>query len=133
MNNLLGTKICILKLVCSIFVFCLIASFEQKGLQVLKYFMPDQTSDKTLKYTKNTKLYNVPFNSKEFYLLNENQIFTSRQTHFITRKSNNLKVGLNCLSNRLYVLNNMIPLTWLNDSLSSYKFKCKKTDACVKV
>ena len=72
------------------------------------------------------KLYNVPYNSIEFSSLNENQIFTSRQTKFIIRKNNNLKVGLNCLSNRLYVLNNIIPLAWLNDSLSLYKCKCKK-------
>ena len=72
------------------------------------------------------KLFNIPFNSKEFSLLNENQIFTSRQTHFIIRKSNVLKVGLNCLSNRLYAINKSIPLSWLNDSLSTFKVKCKK-------
>ena len=72
------------------------------------------------------KLYNVQFNSREFCLLNENQILTSRQTHFVSIKSNNLRVGINRLSNRLYVLNKAIPLNWLNDSLSTYKIKCKK-------
>ena len=60
------------------------------------------------------RLYNSPFNlkefnSKEFIRLNENQILTSRQTCFITGKSNNLKIGLNCLSNRLYLLNKNYP------------------------
>ena len=45
---------------------------------------------------------------------------------FVSRKSNNIKVGINCLTNRLYVLNNVIPLNWLNDSMSRYKVKCKK-------
>ena len=72
------------------------------------------------------KLYNVLFNSKEFLRLNENQILTSQQTFFITGRSNNLKIGLNCLSNRLSLLNKTIPLNWLNESLCTYKVKCKK-------
>ena len=72
------------------------------------------------------KLYNTTLFSREFCLLNENQILTSRQTHFLCRKSNNLKVGINCLTNRLYVLNKAIPLDWLNDALTTFKVKCKK-------
>ena len=72
------------------------------------------------------KLYNIQFNTREFCLLNVNQILTSRQTHFISLKSNNHRVGINRLSNRLYVLNKAIPLDWLNDSSSTYKIKCKK-------
>ena len=41
------------------------------------------------------KLYNVPFNSKEFLRLNENQILASQQTFFIAGRSNKLKIGLN--------------------------------------
>ena len=72
------------------------------------------------------RLYNIPFNSKEFIRLNENHILTSRQTFFITGKSNNLKIGLNCLSNRLFLLNKTIPLNWLNESLCTFKVKCKE-------
>ena len=38
------------------------------------------------------KLYNTTFISREFCLLNENQILTSRQTHFLCRKSNNINI-----------------------------------------
>ena len=72
------------------------------------------------------KLYNMTFCPKEFIGLNINQILMSRQTFFITGRCNNLIIGLNCLSNRLYVLNKTIKLSWLNDSLGTYKLKCKK-------
>ena len=72
------------------------------------------------------KLYNKDFNVVEFCSLNFNQVFTSRQTKFITIKSNRTKVGLNSLSNRLHLINNMIPLEWLNLSIESYKINCKK-------
>ena len=72
------------------------------------------------------KLYNESFNSLEFTLLNFNQLLTGRQTLFKTLKSNCYKVGLNSLSNRLYFLNDKIPLEWLNNSFSTFKIKCKK-------
>ena len=72
------------------------------------------------------KLYNIDFNHLEFISLNFNQILTGRQTNFITLKSNERKVGINCLANRLTVINNKIPLNWLNFSLDMYKIKCKK-------
>ena len=72
------------------------------------------------------KLYNINYNTKEFIRLNHNQILTSRQTKFYTVKSNALKVGLNCLANRLGVLNGKIPLQWLNDSITTFKVKCKE-------
>ena len=43
------------------------------------------------------KLYNTDFNSIEFSLLNDNQVFTSRQTNFITLKSNRSIISLNWL------------------------------------
>ena len=72
------------------------------------------------------KLYNLNFNSFEFIALNFNQIITSRQTNFITLKNNRIRVGINCLANRLYVLNGKIPLSWLNLSFVTYKVKCKE-------
>ena len=99
-------------------------SFESLHL-MSKRATPDQLMKYKLALCLH-KLYNVQFNSSEFCLLNENQILTSRQTHFVSIKSNNLRVGINRLSNRLYVLNKAIPLNWLNDSLSTYKIKCKK-------
>ena len=72
------------------------------------------------------KLYKFDYNPLEFALLNFNQILTGRQTNFISLKSNVGKVGINCLANRLTVINNKIPLNWLNLSLNSYKINCKK-------
>ena len=71
------------------------------------------------------KIYNSNYNSIEFIKLNFNQILTSRQTKFITTKNNRTKVGLNNLANRFYVLNNTIPLDWLNSAYVTYKVKCK--------
>ena len=72
------------------------------------------------------KLYNGDQNSLEFSALNFAQVLTTRQTTFMITKNNKLKVGLNALCNRLRILNNKIPLTWLNLSLDTFKVKCKK-------
>ena len=72
------------------------------------------------------KLYNTEFNELEFVGLNFNQILTGRQTNFISLKNNNLKVGINSLSNRFYLLNNKIPLRWFNHSIDTFKVYCKK-------
>ena len=72
------------------------------------------------------KLYNSNTYTNEWVQLNYNQILTSRQINFISSKSNRTRVGLNALANRLYVLNNKIPLSWLNMSISTFKVHCKK-------
>ena len=85
------------------------------------------TPDQIMRYQLSLclyKLYNVPFNSKEFLRLNENQILMSQQTFFITGRSNKLKIGINCLSNRLSLQNKTIPLTWLNESLPNMPLIC---------
>ena len=63
--------------------------------------------------------------SLEFASLNINTVLTSRQLDFKVNKSNNLKVGTNAFANRLYILNDKIPLTELNKSFTSFKFFCK--------
>ena len=72
------------------------------------------------------KLYNSTDHSLEWITLNLNQIFTSRQTKFSIMKTNSKKVGLNCLTNLLSVLNGKIPLEWLNSTGDTFKVKCKK-------
>ena len=72
------------------------------------------------------KLYNSNGHSLEWISLNLNQILTTRQTNFITMKTNETKVGMNILSNRLYVLNGLIPLSWLNVTLNTFKVNCKR-------
>ena len=72
------------------------------------------------------KLYNVEFDPFEFAVLNFNLILTGRQTEFITLKSNSFKVGVNLLANRLFLINNKIPLSWLNMSMNTFKIICKR-------
>ena len=48
------------------------------------------------------------------------------ENNFIIMKTNETKVGLNILSNRLSVLNGLIPLSWLNVSLNTFKVNCKR-------
>ena len=72
------------------------------------------------------KLYNSNDHSLEWIDLNLNQVLTSRQTKFTILKTNNIKVGLNKLTNRLAILNGKIPLDWLNVSIDTFKIKCKK-------
>ena len=72
------------------------------------------------------KLYNSNIYSKDWVDLNFNQILTSRQTTFMILKTNKSKVGLNTIPNRLSILNGLIPLLWLNNTLDTFKVKCKK-------
>ena len=70
-------------------------------------------------------LYNSDLMSDEWIHLNLNQVFTSRQTMFHINKNNNLNVGMNALSNRLHLINDKIPLEWMNKSYNSFKMSCK--------
>ena len=67
------------------------------------------------------KLYNSNEHSLEWISLNLNQILTSQQINFSIMKSNDKKVGLNILTNRLLALNGKIPPEWLNSTLVSFK------------
>ena len=73
------------------------------------------------------KLYNSNVDTYDWVLLNSNQIFTSRQMTFMAFKSNTTKVGLNLLVTRLSILSGKIPLCWLNESMTSFKLKCKRS------
>ena len=72
------------------------------------------------------KLYNAGNPSLDWISLNFDQILTSRQTVFLISKTNKTKVGLNILPNRFSILNGLIPLTWLNASMDTFKVHCKK-------
>ena len=82
-----------------------------------------------MQYKLATQLFKT-YNNEEFtfdwILLHLNQIFTSRRTTFMALKSNNTKVGINLLANRLTILSGKIPFDWLNESLISLKVKCKR-------
>ena len=72
------------------------------------------------------KTYNNNDYTHDWVLLYQNQIFTSRQTMFMALKSNNTKVGITVLADRLTILSGKIPFNWLNKSLMSFKMKCKR-------
>ena len=72
------------------------------------------------------KLLNSDVMTREWLELNFNQVFTSRQTKFITLKTNSRKVGLNALANRAFILNNKLPLEWMNLSFNTFKVYCKR-------
>ena len=71
------------------------------------------------------KIYNRGEPPKDWLALNFNQVLPRRQTHFAAIKDQNFKIGNNILSNRLIILNNKIPLQWLNLSIETFKVKCK--------
>ena len=49
-----------------------------------------------------------------------------RQGHIIFAKTNNLRVGENEIVNRLSILNNKVPLEWLNLPYGAFKKKIKE-------
>ena len=82
-----------------------------------------------MKYKLSLQLYktiNNQFPTQDWIRLNINNINTTRQNKFCTHKTNRLKVGMNILSNRLGIINNVILLDWLNQSIDSFKVKTKK-------
>ena len=70
------------------------------------------------------RLYNNTKPSLEWCALQFNQIITSRPTKF--KNKNRLRVGLNALANRLFILNEQIPLNWLDGGYGTFKVKCKE-------
>ena len=72
------------------------------------------------------KLYNQKEPEAEWLGLHYQHQFSNRQNKFSVSKTNNLKVGENILINRLSLINNQIPLEWLNLGYNSYKIKCKQ-------
>ena len=72
------------------------------------------------------KTFNLKTPVDEWIHLNFNQMCTSRETMFLTNRAHNSRVGMNCMTNRYFHLNNRIPLSWLNKPFNSYKIECKK-------
>ncbi len=72
------------------------------------------------------KTFNDKFPLQEWTQLNFSIIITTRQSKFAINRNNRLCVGNNAICNRLNVLNDKIPLTWLNKNYSLYKIECKK-------
>ena len=87
------------------------------------------TPDKFLLYKHALTLYKImngTTHSLEWVLLNFNVILTSRQTTFMALKNNKMRVGLNAFANRVFILNNRIPLDWFNMTQDTFKVYCKR-------
>ena len=87
------------------------------------------TPDQVLLYKHALNLYKLMKDSEfttEWVSLNFNQILTSRQNKFLAGRANNKKVGLIAFANRVYILNNKIPLDWFNLTYDTFKIRCKK-------
>ena len=72
------------------------------------------------------KLYNQVEPDIGWTSLNFQHQFSMRRGQIIVAKTNNIRVGENILANRLNVLNNKIPLDWLNLPYGAYKRKIKE-------
>ena len=87
------------------------------------------TPQQMMNYKMSLQLYrtiNLQVPTQDWVSLNLNSINTTRQTKFSTNRTNRLKVGMNQLANRLYLINNKIELDWFNHSVDTFKIKCKK-------
>ena len=87
------------------------------------------TPDKMIDYKlalQQLRVVNYHIPAPDLINVNLNNIQTTRQTKFVTQRTNRLKIGMNILSDRFYYLNGKIELDWLNLPFGSYKVKCKK-------
>ena len=64
--------------------------------------------------------------SVEWVALHFNLIFSSRMVNFKVIQNFNYKIDQNILTNRLSMVNGIIPLNWLNERYESFKYLCKK-------
>ena len=71
------------------------------------------------------KLYNDDIMSRDWVDLFFSQHFNQRDQKIRFFNTSNYKVGNNILANRFTTLNGKIELSWLNDTFTSYKIKCK--------
>ena len=72
------------------------------------------------------KLYTKKEPETEWLHLQFQHQFNNRQNKFAVTKTNSLRVGENILVNRLSLINNQIPLDWLNLNYDTFKIKCKQ-------
>ena len=68
------------------------------------------------------KIYNIKEPETEWF----QRQFNNRHNKLSVTKTNTLRVGANILVNRLSLVNNQIPLDWLNLNYDTYKIRCKQ-------
>ena len=62
----------------------------------------------------------------EWAALNFNTDFDFKTNKLYCYKGKHKKVGLNAFANRVYILNNRIPLSWFDMSIEMFKIHRKK-------
>ena len=86
------------------------------------------TPEKIMKYKTSLtlhKIYNTEKMPYEWQQLFLNQNFNNRNSKANFFDLSRFKFGKNLITNRLGIINNMIPYDWLNINLTAYKLKCK--------
>ena len=86
------------------------------------------TPDKMIKYKTSLLLHKIVNNNEmslEWQQLFFNQNFNQRNNRANFRDLSKYRIGKNLITNRLNILNNKIPYDWFNESIQSFKIKCK--------
>ena len=86
------------------------------------------TPNQMIKYKTSLILHKIINNdtmSFERQQLFFNQNFNRRNNKASFRDLSNYRIGKNLITNRLDILNNKIPYDWFNESILSFKLKCK--------
>ena len=98
-----------------------VGSNNSKHMTVRRFQSNPSHSEHTLKFLSVTVIC--------FKILDTQICFTflTYSTNGPTRNVARSVIGLNALANRLFILNNKIPLEWLNLSYNSFKVKCKES------
>jgi hypothetical protein len=79
-------------------------------------------------YVKCCALFDVVVNKKPntfFFKLMENNLVEQRFEGLIFTRTNRLKIGLNCLSNRLMYVSRQLNFNWLMCAKATSKVRCK--------
>ena len=86
------------------------------------------TPNQMIKYKTSLILHKIINNDEmsfERQQLFFNQNFNRRNNKASFRDLSNYRIGKNLITNRLNILNNKIPYDWFNESMLSFKLKCK--------
>ena len=71
------------------------------------------------------QIHNLTTQNNDWLDYNFQQNFINRMNKVQIIDRSNLRIGRNCMMNRLTCLNGKIDYDWLNLSFESYKVKCK--------
>ena len=72
------------------------------------------------------KLFNLEVPKKDYIDLYFQQVINGRTGTLSFVRTNNYKIGLNLICNRMHIINNRIEDIWMSESLHTYKIRRKK-------